>query len=86
MRKTKERPLRDLPIVEVRWVDHVTFQGWRSRANARELQVPECRDVGRIIHQTEDTITLAAIIADDGDVNGVMLIPSPWVRGIRRLR
>ena len=71
--------------MEVTWYDHATMAGW-DNAQWYKAPLPECRDTGRIIWKTKDTLSLAAMVCMDGEVGAVMKIPRAWVHTIRRLR
>ena len=84
MRRRHGNPL-NLPIVEVTWFDHSTMAGWDNK-HWFKAPLPECRDTGRIVWKTKDTLSLAAMVCADGDVGAVMKIPRAWVYKIRRLQ
>ena len=85
MKKPNGNPIK-FPIVEVTWFDHTSSRGWERDKEWVAAPLPECRDVGRIVGRSKNSLTLAAMVCADGDFGCCLKIPYAWVRKIRRLR
>ena len=72
-------------LLEIRWVDVSSFDGWRSISEASESCKPfSARMVGWEIRRTSDFILLATALSGN-ECNGRRVIPLGCVKKIREL-
>lgn len=79
--------LRQLPIVEVVWLDATSSsEPWSSLAEARAEALLEMSTVGRLIRCDREVVAVVQTINNNGKVNQNWMIPRTWVIRITELQ
>ena len=85
LRRAKDA--RDLPLVEVSWVDASSTHGWFTAAEARQEANPvPCLTIGRLVRNDREVTAVAQTVSAEGKFGGLWSIPRQWVKKVRRLR
>ena len=81
------KDVRNLPKVEVDWVDSAT-RGWhRFPSEAREeTGLVQCRSVGYLILKTRKRLTLMQSAGEYGRMGDALSIPASCVKRVKVLR
>lgn len=77
---------RDLPLVEVTWLDACSCHGWQLASDARKDKVIECKTVGRLVRKDRNVVAVVQTVHEDGKVSENWVIPRACVKRIRVLR
>lgn len=79
-------PVRDLPRVEVEWVDAASCHPWQSLADARKDGLVRCWTIGYLVRNTRDIVSLCQARGDNARLGENWSIPRTCVLRIRRLK
>ncbi len=71
-------------IVRCEWQDAVGLSEWRTEREACELRLSTVISVGHVLSVT-DVLVMCADRDENGNVNGIGVIPCGWVTGVERL-
>lgn len=74
-----------LRLVMVTWRDACSIDGWRSPAD-EDFDTADVVSVGWLLERTKKKIVLASSMCSEGGVNSVVVIPTPWVGSVRKLK
>jgi hypothetical protein len=67
-----------MKVVSVGWLDAASLNGWSGGASATGRLMP-CTTVGLLSHKDAKRVTVIQNVSEDGDVDGVMSIPTPTI-------
>lgn len=81
----KVKAVRDLPKVEVSWIDARSFGAWMPRSEARKKKLVETWTVGRLAKNTKSHVVVAQNVNDMDDLSDIILIPKGCVKSIKEL-
>lgn len=72
-------------ICRVTWTDAVGLSEWRSVRDACEIPLARVVSVGTVLALTSRTLVMAADRDDNGNVNGIGVVPIGWIKAVERL-
>lgn len=72
-----------MTLVRVEWLDPTGTAIWASRKDAATLTPMRCTTVGVIVHQTRDTLVMAATVGDNEQVADITAIPMGCILAMR---
>ena len=75
---------RNYKAVLVSWLDSNILHGWQDNAKICKVAISE--ELGYLIHEDEEKITLARGISDGGLFNSPMAIPKGCIKSIKEMR
>ena len=73
-----------MKIVKVTWVDSNIQHGWQS--NTTDCDVALCDDVGYLIDENDEKITLSRGVSQYRLLNSPMAIPKGCIKSIKEMR
>lgn len=72
---SKEKEVEHLQITVVVWKDSITFNGWCSEEDAKNLELPKVTTIGFLVNKTDDCIILAQSTSNKTDFLNLISIP-----------
>ncbi len=72
-------------ICSVVWLDAVGLSEWRTEREACSMPLARIVSVGHVLAVTGDVFVMAADRDENGNVNGIGVIPTGWVQSVERL-
>ena len=77
--------MKQRDIIKVTWIDASVSNSWHSAAEEELDSDVLITSVGFLIAKRKDVVVLAACLGEDDDVNGVVRIPVPWIKNIKKI-
>lgn len=74
-------PEKNVRIIYIEWTDSISFGNsvWTKEDTITSGQLPLCKSAGFLIHETEDSMTIAAHIGE-GSVSGDICVPKVSIK------
>lgn len=70
----------DYPLVWIDWLDSTGGGGWRSIEGLGRAML-ECRSVGFLVHEDDESVTVSASLASLGNADEPIRIPKVSITG-----
>jgi len=62
-------------LVRIHWLDTTSFLGWYSPELASKQKSMIAVAIGFLVEETDNDVVLSMMVAEDGDVNTLSVIP-----------
>lgn len=86
LQKIIKKDLRNLPIVQINWVDAATDRGWKPLEEHRQSGVAPTRSVGWLSKNNSKEIQVVQSISEFGTAGDPITIPKSWMLSYRVLK